>query len=83
MIDLKVWKLTHQDVGQMQMYVNWYDREIKSKDEKPTVWLILCKENDQFVIEYTLSEKSKNIFAREYKLYLPNKKKIQKYLSTS
>lgn len=81
LIDLKVGKLTHQDIGQMQMYVNYYDREMKSKEEKPTVWLILCKENDQFVVEYTIPEKGKNIFAREYKLYLPNKKQLQHYLA--
>ncbi len=80
LIDLKIGKLKHQDIGQMQMYVNYYDREIKTETENPTIGIILCKENDDFVIEYTLPEKNKQIFAKEYKLYLPNKKELKKLL---
>ena len=76
-IDLKIGKLKHQDIGQMQMYVNYYDREIKTKDENPTIGIILCKENDDFVVEYTLPENNKQIFTNEYKLYLPNKKELR------
>ena len=79
-IDLKIGKLKHQDIGQMQMYVNYYDREVKTESENPTIGIILCKEKDDFVIEYTLPEDNKQIFANEYKLYLPNKKELQKLL---
>ena len=79
-IDLKIGKLKHQDIGQMQMYVNYYDREVKTESENPTIGIILCKEKDDFVIEYTLPEDNKQIFANEYKLYLPNKKDLKKLL---
>jgi len=79
-IDLKIGKLKHQDVGQMQMYVNYYDREVKTTDENPTIGIILCKENDDFVVEYTLPENNKQIFTNEYKLYLPDKKELKKLL---
>tara|TARA_R110002050_G_scaffold109799_4_gene221512 strand:- start:9309 stop:10409 length:1101 start_codon:yes stop_codon:yes gene_type:complete len=79
-IDLKIGKLKHQDIGQMQMYINYYDREVKTESENPTIGIILCKEKDDFVIEYTLPEDNKQIFANEYKLYLPNKKELQKLL---
>ena len=80
LIDLKIGKITHQDIGQMQMYVNYYDREIKTKDENPTIGLVLCKEKDDFVIEYTLPQDNKQIFAKEYKLYLPKKEELHKLL---
>ncbi len=79
-IDLKIGKLKHQDIGQMQMYVNYYDREVKTDSENPTIGIILCKENDEFVVEYTLPENNKQIFANEYKLYLPNKKELRALL---
>jgi len=79
-IDIKIGKLKHQDIGQMQMYVNYYDREMKTENENSTIGIILCKENDDFVIEYTLPEDNKQIFANEYKLYLPDKKELQKLL---
>jgi len=80
LIDLKIGKLKHQDIGQMLMYVNYFDREVKTKDEKPTIGIILCKENDDFVIEYTLPKENKQIFSKEYKLYLPNKVELKKIL---
>ena len=79
-IDLKIGKLKHQDIGQMQMYVNYYDREVKTESENPTIGIILCKQKDDFVIEYTLPEDNKQIFANEYKLYLPNKEELQRLL---
>jgi len=79
-IDLKIGKLKHQDVGQMQMYVNYYDREVKTENENPTIGIILCKENDDFVVEYTLPENNKQIFSKEYKLYLPNKDELKELL---
>jgi len=80
LIDLKIGELSHMDLGQMQMYVNFYDREIKQKGEEKTVGLVLCKQANKAIVEYTLPEKNKQIFAREYKLYLPSKKQLQDLL---
>lgn len=80
LIDLKKWKLTHQDIGQMQMYVNYYDRKIKKLDEHQTIWLLLCEQNNHFVVKYALPKENKQIFSREYKLYLPSKKQLENQL---
>jgi predicted nuclease of restriction endonuclease-like (RecB) superfamily len=79
LIDLKVDKLTHQDLGQMQMYVNYYDRYEKQGAENPTIGILLCKENNSALVEITLPENS-NIYAAEYSLYLPDKKLLQEKL---
>ena len=79
LIDLKIDKLTHQDLGQMQMYVNYYDRYQKLPDENPTVGILLCKEKNDAIVRMTLPENS-NIFASEYSLYLPDKKMLQRKL---
>lgn len=76
LIDLKIDKLTHQDLGQMQMYVNYYDRFQKLPEENPTIGILLCKEKNDALVEITLPENS-NIFATEYALYLPDKKVLQ------
>jgi predicted nuclease of restriction endonuclease-like (RecB) superfamily len=76
LIDLKVGKLTHQDIGQMQMYVNYYDREIRQADDNPTVGLILCEYKKDAVVRYTLSKDNKQIFASRYKLYLPTEEEL-------
>lgn len=76
LIDLKVDKLTHQDIGQMQMYVNYYDRYEKLEDENRTIGILLCKENNDALVEITLPQDA-NIYASEYKLYLPDKKLLQ------
>lgn len=80
LIDLKIDKLTHQDVWQIQMYVNYYDREIKQKDENPTIWLLLCAEKNDLIIKYTLPKGKNNIFASQYKLYLPDPKEFKQKL---
>jgi len=64
LIDLKIGKLTHQDIGQMQMYVNYYDRKIKQPDEEPTIGIILCKEDNRAVAEFTLPLDNEQIFSR-------------------
>ncbi|KTD82412.1 PDDEXK nuclease domain-containing protein [Legionella waltersii] len=69
--DLKINKLTHGDVGQMQMYVNYYDRDIKQNDDNPTIGLLLCAEKNDAVVKYTLPENNKQIFSRKYQLHLP------------
>ena len=78
-IDLKLDKLTHQDLGQMQMYVNYYDREVKLPDENPTIGLLLCKSAKKTVVELTLPQGT-NIHAKEYSLYLPSKEVLKQKL---
>jgi len=78
-IDLKTEKLKHQDLGQMQMYVNYFDRYVKTDKEAPTVGMLLCKEKNDSVVQLTLPENS-NIYATEYNLYLPDKALLQEKL---
>jgi len=80
LIDLKTDKLKHQDLGQMQMYVNYFDRYVKMGHEKPTVGILLCKEKNDNVVQLTLPKDS-NIYASEYKLYLPDKEILQRKLA--
>lgn len=80
LIDLKIGKLTHQDIGQMQMYVNYYDRRVKQPHERPTLGIILCKEDNKAVVEFTLPRDNEQIFSREYKLYLPSKEELKKQI---
>jgi predicted nuclease of restriction endonuclease-like (RecB) superfamily len=77
-IELKVGKLKHQDLGQLQMYVNYYDREIRKEDENLTIGILLCTDKKDTVVEYTLPENNKQIFASKYKSCLPDKKLLQK-----
>ena len=81
LVDLKIDKVTHQDLGQMQMYVNYFDRYEKKDFENPTIGILLCKEKDDALIELTLPENA-NIFASEYKLYLPDKKVLKEKLNS-
>ncbi|KQT15105.1 hypothetical protein ASG31_16015 [Chryseobacterium sp. Leaf404] len=80
LFDLKIGKLTHQDIGQMQMYVNYYDRKVKLQEENPTIGIILCKEENKTVIEFTLPENNNTIFAKEYKAILPSKEELKKQI---
>ena len=80
LIDLKTSELKHQDLGQMQMYVNYFDRHVKTEREKPTVGILLCKEKNDSVVELTLPKNS-NIYASEYSLYLPDKSLLQQKLN--
>ena len=80
LIDLKIGKLTHQDMGQMQMYVNYYDRENRQKDDNPAVGLILCEYKKDAVVKYTLPKNNSQIFASRYKLYLPTEQELIKEL---
>ena len=79
LFDLKIGKLKHQDLGQMQMYVNYYDRYEKQEDENPTIGVLLCQDKDDSLVELTLPEDA-NIFASKYQLYLPDKKVLQSKL---
>lgn len=76
LIDFKITELTHQDLGQMQMYVNYYDRYERIDGENPTIGILLCKQSDEALVDLTLPEDA-NIYAKEYKLYLPDKKILQ------
>ena len=76
LIDLKTGKLTHQDIGQMQLYVNYYDRERRSTGDNPTLGLILCAKKNDAVVRYTLGEENRRIYTSRYKLYLPTEKQL-------
>lgn len=81
LIDLKVGKLTHADLGQIQFYVNYYDRERCTKGDHPTLGLILCPDKNDAVVKYTLGEQLKrNIFTSRYQLYLPTEEELQQEL---
>lgn len=80
LIDLKIGKLKHQDLGQMQMYVNYYDRFVKTEEEFPTIGIILCKDKKDAMVEITLPKDNKQIFASKYLLYLPNKEELLKLI---
>ena len=76
LIDLKIGDLKHQDLGQIQMYVNYYDRFVKTEDENPTIGIVLCRDKNNSVVEITLPENNKQIFASQYKTYLPTKEEF-------
>ncbi len=75
-IEIKTTKLTHQDIGQLQMYVNYYDRYEKQPYESPTIGILLCADKNDAVVKITLPESSKNIIASKYQLYLPTEKQL-------
>ena len=77
--DLKIGTLKHQDLGQMQMYVNYYDRYEKQEDENPTIGVLLCQDKEDSLVELTLPKDS-NIYASKYQLYLPDKRMLQRKL---
>ncbi len=76
LIDLKAGPLTHQDLGQMQMYVNYYQREITQDGENPPIGIVLCTDKNEAVVRYTLPEGNNQIFASRYKLYLPTEEEL-------
>jgi RecB family endonuclease NucS len=76
LIDLKTHKATHQDLGQLQMYVNYFDREEKLPDENPTIGILLCTEKNDTAVKMTLPEDNKTIIASKYELYLPSAEQL-------
>lgn len=80
LFDLKIGQLKHQDIGQMQMYVNYYDRKIKMEDENPTVGIIICKDKKDAIVEMTLPENNNQIFASRYQTVLPSKEELKQLL---
>jgi predicted nuclease of restriction endonuclease-like (RecB) superfamily len=79
-IDLKIGELKHQDIGQMMMYVNYFDRHEKQEDETPTVGIILCKDKSKALVEMTLPKDNAQIYASKYLTVLPNKEEFRKIL---
>lgn len=77
LIDLKTGKLTHQDIGQMQMYVNYYSRELMNEGDNKPIGIVLCAEKSKAVVKYTLPEDNQQIFTSKYKLYLPTEEELQ------
>ena len=80
LIDLKVGKLTHRDIGQMDFYARYFEKEEKLDGDNPTIGLILCSDKNETMVRYTLLEDSKQIFASKYKLYLPTEEELKKEL---
>ena len=81
LFDLKIGELKHQDIGQMQMYVNYYDRKVKLPEENPTIGIVLCKDKNNAVVEMTLPEDNSQIFASKYETVLPSKADLRKLLN--
>ena len=79
-IELKTHKITHEDIGQLQMYVNYYDRNEKAPDENPTIGILLCADKNDTLVKYTLPENNNTILASKYQLYLPSEKQLAEQL---
>ena len=80
LIDLKIGELRHQDIGQLQMYVNYYDRFVKLDDENKTIGIILCQDKSETLVEITLPENNEQIFASKYQTVLPSKKELRQLI---
>ena len=81
LIDLKIGDLTHQDLGQMQMYVHYYERELMNEGDNPPIGIVLCADKSESVVKYTLPENETQIFASKYKLYLPSEEELLRELN--
>ena len=82
LIDLKIGKITHQDVGQMDMYVRMYDELKKSADDNPTLGIVLCSETDEDIARYSVLHGNEQLFASKYKLYLPTEEELRAEIET-
>ena len=81
LIDLKLGDLTHQDLGQMQMYVNYYTREMMNEGDNPPLGIVLCADKSEQIVEYTLPENNRQIYSSKYKLYIPTEEEFKKELN--
>jgi len=81
LFDLKIGQLKHQDIGQMQMYVNYYDRKVKMEEENQTIGIIICKDKKDAVVEMTLPENNSQIFASKYQTVLPSREELQRLIA--
>lgn len=79
-VDLKIRKLSHADLGQMQLYVNYFDQEIATEGDNPTIGLILCTNKSDKMVKYTLGDKAKRIFASKYQFHLPTEAELEEEL---
>lgn len=80
-IDLKAGELTHQDIGQMDMYVRYFEDQVRQENDNPTIGLILCTDKNKTVVKYSLLSDSKQIFASKYKTYLPTEKQLKEEIA--
>lgn len=80
LIDLKVGKLTHKDIGQMDFYVRYYEDTIRTQSDNPTIGIILCSEKNETIVKYSVLEENKHLFASKYKLYLPTEEELKREL---
>lgn len=80
-IDLKTGELTHQDIGQMDMYVRYFEDKMKNPKDNPTIGIILCTEKDETVVKYSVLKESKHLFASKYKLYLPTEQELREEIN--
>ena len=78
LIDLKTAKVTHQDVGQMDMYVRMYDELKKGKDDNPTIGIVLCADTDEDIARYSVIKGNEQLYASKYKLYLPSEEELRR-----
>ena len=81
LMDLKIGKLRHQDIGQMQMYVNYYDRFVKLNEENKTIGIVICKDKKDTLVEITLPENNKQIFASKYMTVIPSKNELKRIVN--
>lgn len=77
LIDLKTAKITHQDVGQMDMYVRMYDELNRNEGDNPTIGIVLCADTDEDIARYSILKGNEQLFASKYKLYLPTKEQLR------
>lgn len=80
LIDLKRGELVHKDIGQMQMYVNYFDEEVKEPSENKTIGIIMCKNKKESIVKFTLPKDNNQIFTSKYKIYLPDKRELQQLM---
>lgn len=81
LLDLKIGEVSHQDLGQMQIYVNYYDRFVKTDEENSSIGIILCKEKNDSLVKITLPKENNQIFASKYQTFLPSKEELKALLN--
>lgn len=81
LIDLKLGDLLHQDLGQMQMYVNYYTRELMNEGDNPPIGIVMCADKSESIVKYTLPEGNTQIFASKYMTYLPTEEELKRELN--
>lgn len=79
-IDLKIGKLKHHDLGQMQMYVNYYDEFVRTAEENKTIGIVLCKQKNETLVQITLPKDNQQIFASKYQTVLPSKEELKQLI---